>query len=321
MLNRVFAVSAICVSAFVGAAGCGDQEPSPLYNRNMAVSEGGRPLLPVARTVAGSRDPSILENARATIIRRDEINSPEAAEMVKGTPAEEPEDLTTADTPGEALSNVGKAFLNNLMGQTIPPVGEQAATGEAAPSGDGGETGGSGGASEADAKKVLEEFAGDRAAGRYTNMSAYFVDGQKSDADYYYDTLDEMNTSLSSLLAAYEKVSPGVKSKFEQSLSQRRAIPTVGSVSITGSDASVSATTPDGTTAAFSMADVDGSWRIKSALFDDASEWSTLKGGLEAHVVALDDEVDSLTGGDTPDNSKLDKLIEDAINYLSALPK
>ncbi|GJM25189.1 MAG: hypothetical protein DHS20C16_16040 [Phycisphaerae bacterium] len=326
MLTRMMTLLVMC--ALVGACGCREQEPTPRYNRNMSTSEGGRQLLPIARTVAGSRDATILNNARATIIRRDEMDTPEAAEMVQGSPKEEPEDLTTADTPGEALSNVGKAFLGNLMGKTIPPVGgTDSSNGDAATTDSGGSGGGAGdsaGAGETELQTVLAEYSTELAARHYTKLSSFFSSSLKSEAGRYYDTLDEMNTSLSSLLAAYEKSTPGVKAKFEQKLSQTAAH-TVNGVDIKAdgngqTGAAVTLAKSDGTSLAMAMVHEDGSWRIVSSVFADSSKLSTLMSELVAHIESLDDEVDDLTGGGTADSSKLDKLIDDAIEYLTAMP-
>lgn len=317
MLTRMMAMLVVCALAV--AAGCREQEPTPPYNRNLSTSESGRQLLPIARTVAGSRDPSITENARATIIRRDEMDTPEAAEMVQGEPTEAPEDLTTADSPQEALANVGKAFLGNLMGKTIPPVeGATETAGDGVPAADAGEASGE---AEKEVRSIFGEFANEWAAGRYTRLASFCASGQESEAEYYYDTLDEMNSSLSSLLAAYEKSTPGVKSKFEQMLSQKRAAPTVTGVTIAGPDATLAVTGADGSETQVVMTREDGNWRIKNALFADSGSWPTLKSALEAHVVSIDDEVDELSGEDAEaDSSKLEKLIEEAIKYLSALP-
>ena len=324
MLTRMMVMLMAC--AVAGAAGCREKEPTPPYNRNLASSDGGRRLLPIARTVAGSRDPSINDNAKATIIRRDEMDTPEAAEMVSGAPTAAAEDITTADTPGEALANVGKAFLGNLMGKTIPPVDGTTPDGASG----GGATGDAGGAGdsglrEVEVRSVIAEFATELAAGRYTKLAAFCASSQSQEAGFYYDTLDEMNTSLSSLLAAYEKSSPGVKSKFEQELSKKRAAFVVNNVVVDGSSATVNAASSEGSDFSFSIVQEDGSWRIRNGIFADASAWAAMKDAMEAHVVAIDDEVDELSGDEeersAPDSGKLDKLIEEAIEYLSAKPK
>jgi hypothetical protein len=285
-------------------------------------------LLPVARTVAGSRDATILDNARATIIRRDEMDTPEAAEMVKGAPAVEPEDLTSADTPGEALSNVGKAFLGNLMGKTTPPVSAAvSAAADTTTTGTSvaGDPGAPAGANEAELRQVLTEYSTALAARQYTKLAAFCSSSLRSEATRYFNTLDEMNTSLTSLLAAYEKSTPGVKTKFEQKLSQKATGRTVNGINIKADDsgrpgAEVSMTEADAVPLVILMVHEDEGWRISSTAFADSSILSKLIDDMDAHVESLDDEVDELTGGGTADSSRLDKLIDDAINYLTVMP-
>lgn len=294
--------------------GCRDQGPSPRYNYAMADSEGGRRLLPINRPVSGWRDASILNNDQATIIRRDEMDTPEAAAMVTGEAAEMTEDSGPPTTPGEALKRVGSSFLGSLMNPDSG-AGNNGAT----------ETGASAstnsGGGEAGIQQVLSEYSADLAAGRYLKLAAHCAKTQKVKAVDYFDILDEMNTSVSSLLVAYEKSSPGVKAKYEQMLSQKRAEATVGAVSVDGTNATAELTGADGNTVTMSMVDESGSWRLILPVIEGASDWSSFKDTLEELIVSLDDEVDELSGGGASDNSKLDKLFEEAIDYLSAMPK
>ncbi len=327
MLTRMIGISTvgfcamgICAISTVG--GCSEPEPSQPYNRNMSVSESGRQLLPVARTVAGSRDPSILDNAQADIIRRDEIDTPEAMEMIN-TPSPSAAGsgantivLTEATNPAEALSNVGKAFFGNLAGMKVKGAGIDNETSDSSEG-----SASAGGAGEADARKVLKEYSQELAAGRYLQLSALCASNQRSNAGAYFVTLDEMNTSLASLLAAYEKSSPGVKVKFQQMLSNKRSAPSIDRVDINGASATISVSGGDGTTSSISMMAEDGSWRVIQPVVAAASDWSSLEDELDSQIETLDDEVSELTGGGTADASKLDKLIEETIDYLSAMPK
>ncbi|NOX58327.1 MAG: hypothetical protein GXP29_05635 [Planctomycetes bacterium] len=318
-------IIAVGIVAVTSSFACREQDPLPEYNYALVDSQGGQPLLPVTRVVAGSRDASILQSGQATIIRRDEIDSPEAQAMMKEQVPNPIEEMPEATTPGEALSNVGKAFFGSLM-RAGPKSSGSAPVGEA-PAGDtpteDDEAADGGGAADDDgaARKTFAEYNQDLGAGRYTSLAKFCAADQKSKAESYFGSLDEMNTSVSSLLDAYEKSSSGVKARFEQVLSEKRSALTVDSVNVSGASATVAATASDGKSISMSMVEESGSWRLIHPVIDAASDWTAFESDLETHIESLDDAVDELSGGASADNAKLDKLIEDAIAYLSALPK
>lgn len=310
-------VIALGVVATACGLGCREQDPPLKYNYAMADSEGGRRLLPVVRSVGGSRDASILKNPSATIIRRDEMDSPEAAAMVSGDSADEAVDSGPPTTPAEALKKVGETFFGSFMnpgsGSTGEPAAESGATG-------GDTSAGSAGGDDA-VRQLLGAYSSDLAAGNYLKLAAHCASSQKVNAVDYFEILDEMNTSLSSLLAAYEKSSPGVKAKYEQVLSQKRAEAAIDAVSVNGANATADLSGADNKSMSYALVAENGEWRLVHPVIEAASDWATFKDELDSHVESIDDEVDELSGGGTPDNSKLDKLIETAIDYLSAVPQ
>ena len=299
------------------AAGCRDQEPEAPFNRNLGDAESR--LLPLPPTVHAAHDASIIEGqTQATIVKRGEAPPEIAPAAPTATGAQA--GIQPANSMGEALSNIGRAF-SNLMGGSeqadanASPGGEAAA---AAPSGDPVDS-----AAAEEITRLLAEYNEKRKAKDFGSVARFLVSDQKELAGKFYNLKEELTYNFQALLDALDRSAPGTKAQVENQLSalfqpvSAEDLVTPEPDVITGQwthravDGSMTTTT-------VTFRKQDGTWRLVDPFVPEPPDWPDVQAALTGTTESLDDLTVSILGGEQPDQARLNETLQSAMALMMA---
>ena len=321
MPSRHSAIAVLTMAALVlTASACRQREPEDRYNYNLAGDTDDRPLLPAVGTYHRAHDQGILSGrTQATIIKRDDIEAvaeavAEAAARTEPEPERAPVEMAPASGVGEALGNVGKAFLGNLLGTPAPP-GEGDATG--------GELAGTAlPAADAEAiQQLVSAYNQAHATKEFPALTQYCVDRQQTEAEEFFDLKDELNASLEAFLEAFDKVTPGVKAQAERQMTAALTPLVLSGLSGSGDD---TAATAAGTLAlaggarrvSVSFEREEGQWRMVHPTVPSETDWPGVKSTFEEAINDLDELSEALARGDALDQTRAQQTLQTALTLL-----
>jgi hypothetical protein len=236
-------------------------------------------------------------------------------------------DLGPADSVGEALSNVGQAFLGNLLGGGPGSVaaggagvGGAATPGEA-PSGGTPEAAGTSPdatvkLSQGDVETLhalIERYSRARSARAYIDLPDLCVSAQRNTAVAYYERLAELHATYANLVQAYDRVEAGTRATFDAQLAEALPVYELIQLAAVDADSARGSLRPKsgGESVSVTFRREAGFWRIEDLYVPAAAKW----GELEAK---LDETVESLN---EIDNDLLDEKPVDAARVREALTK
>lgn len=299
----------ICGLALGGFA-CNEDPPTDPYALNLGTPDA--PLLPVAPALVSARDPRIMTNPQANLVKRGDT---EAAQAARSAPAAGSAELEPASSISEALSSIGRAFLGMKGPAEAPEPDEEAPAtgGEITPAA------GEVTLADTDAKAIAQLVAALNQARADRKLSA-LVDlaapSQKTGAQAVFPLLEELLASVNSALAAVESTQPDLKTSTDAELAAILAPWQASALAAVDATTARSQVTVGDTAVTVRFVRADEQWRVAFPALPQEADATAARDDLQAAIDRLDDLAEAAAGGSAPDATAVQDAVTAALKLL-----